>query len=145
MEYWFPAGLIIEPARFSDGLNPPGGLSNKDKRWVKKWFPALRATTPSLKPFTSQPLSLEAGQQVDYAIAPEATRKYNFSTFGASDTVMVLFEDVDGDLRYVTGDDDSGEERNAQFRHKLFKGRRYILRLRLYWAGGSGDTAVMYW
>ena len=100
---------------------------------------------PTLKPFTSQPLSLGSGQQVDYAVLPDATRKYQFGTFGASDTVMVLFEEVDGDLRYVTGDDDSGEDRNAAFEMKLFKGRRYVVRLRLYWAGESGDTAIMYW
>jgi Astacin (Peptidase family M12A) len=145
MEYWFPEGLIVEPAKYSGGLNPPGGLSPADKRWMKKWFPALRPTVPTLKPFASQPLSLSPGQQVDYAVVPEATRKYQFRTFGAADTVMVLFEEVDGELRYVTGDDDSGEDRNATFEVKMFKGRRYVVRLRLYWAGESGDTAVMYW
>ena len=145
MEYRFPADLIVEPAKYSAGLNPPGGLSTADKRWVKKWYPALRPTVPALKPFASQPLSLAAGQQVDYAVLPDATRKYQLGTFGTSDTVLVLFEDVDGDLRYVTGDDDSGEERNTNFEVKLFKGRRYVVRLRLYWAGQSGETAVMYW
>ena len=28
---------------------------------------------------------------------------------------------------------------------KLFRGRRYVLKVRLYWAGQSGMTAVMYW
>jgi len=31
MEYWFPAGLISEPAPYRDGLVPPGGLSETDK------------------------------------------------------------------------------------------------------------------
>jgi hypothetical protein len=145
MEYWFPAGLITQPAKYSGGLDPAGGLSAADKKWVKQWYPALKATTPTLKPFVSSPLALKAGQQVDYAIEPDATRNYQFSTFGASDTVMVLFENVDGEMRFVAGDDDSGADRNAQLTAKLFKGRHYVVRLRLYLAGASGETAVMYW
>ena len=57
----------------------------------------------------------------------------------------MLFEDVDGQLRYVAGDDDSGEERNSSLSVKLFQGRRYVVRVRLYWAGRSGESAVMYW
>ena len=57
----------------------------------------------------------------------------------------MLFEDVDGELRYVAGDDDSGEDRNALVRVKLFRGRTYVVRLRLYSSWESGDTAVMYW
>jgi hypothetical protein len=57
----------------------------------------------------------------------------------------VLFEDDAGTLRYRAGDDDSGEDRNAKLRVKLFQGRRYILRVRLYYADRSGETAVMMW
>jgi hypothetical protein len=59
--------------------------------------------------------------------------------------VIVLFEDVDGELRYVAGDDDSGEDRNALLRVKLFRGRTYVLRIRLYSSWESGETAVMHW
>jgi len=58
---------------------------------------------------------------------------------------MVLFEDDDGDLRYVTADDDSGEDYNAKIRIRLFKGRHYILRIRLYYSDVPGDTVVMMW
>ena len=145
MEYWFPAGLIKKPAKYAQGLNPAGGLSAADKKWVKTWYPALKVTTPTLKPFVSARLSLKPGQQVDYVIEPDATRTYVLGTFGKADTVMVLFEEVNGELRYVTGDDDSGTDRNAQITAKMFQGRKYVVRLRLYWAGGSGDTAIMYW
>ncbi len=145
MEYWFPAGLITKPAKYRAGLNPPGGLSAVDREWVKRWFPPLAPTMPTLEPFVSAQLAIEPGQQSDFLVQPPGTRKYTVSTFGAADTVVVLFEDVDGDLRYVTGDDDSGTDRNAQFTVKLFKGRRYVLRTRLYWAGQSGTTALMYW
>ena len=37
-----------------------------------------------------------AGQQRDFALRPTATRQYTLQTFGASDTVMVLFERADG-------------------------------------------------
>jgi hypothetical protein len=66
-------------------------------------------------------------------------------TFGKSDTVIVLFEEVNGELRYKTGDDDSGEERNAHLKTKLFKGRKYVLRVRLYYSDRADETAVMMW
>ena len=145
MEYAFRGGLIRQPAKYADGLDPAGGLSAADKKWAKQWFPSQRATLPALKPFESKALSLAEGQQVDYAVAVDATRRYHFSTFGFSDTVLALFEEVDGELRFVAGDDDSGIGLNAQLEEKLFKGRTYVLRLRLYWSGASGQTAIMYW
>lgn len=145
MEYWFPAGLIKEPARFQEGLNPPGGLSANDKEWVRKFFPPLAPSIRVLQPFQSAALSLSPGEQADFALEPQASRTYEIGTFGTADTVMVLFEEVDGGLRYVSGDDDSGEDRNSRISTKLFQGRRYVVRVRLYWAGESGQTAIMYW
>jgi hypothetical protein len=145
MEYWFPAGLITEPAQYRDGINPPGGLSGTDKEWVTRWFPALEPEQRKLDPFVSAPLTLAAGEQADFVVEPDASREYQISTFGTADTVMVLFEEVDGEPRFVAGDDDSGTDRNARLTAKLFQGRRYVLRLRLYWAGESGQTAVMLW
>jgi hypothetical protein len=58
---------------------------------------------------------------------------------------MVLFEDAGGALRYVTADDDCGEDRNARFRVKLVKGHRYVLRFRLYFSDRPAETAVMMW
>jgi hypothetical protein len=78
-------------------------------------------------------------------IRPTATRQYTLQTFGVSDTVMVLFERADGELRYQAGDDDSGEDRNATLQLKLFQGREYVLRVRLYFSQASGETAVMLW
>jgi hypothetical protein len=78
-------------------------------------------------------------------LRPTATRQYTLQTFGASDTVMVLFERADGQLRYQAGDDDSGEDRNATLQLKLFQGREYVVRVRLYFSQGSGETAVMMW
>ena len=89
-------------------------------------------------------IDLAAGEQADFVIKPTESRKFTIWTKGASDTILVLFEEVDGQPRYLAADDDSGEERNASIVYKLFKGRTYNLRLRLYYPGQSGTTSVMY-
>ena len=146
MHYPFEAGLIFEPAQYRTGLSPAGGLSGRDREWLKTFYPPLGASDQAeLVPFKSVQLSLKNGEQRNFRFSPSATRTYEMRTFGASDTVMVLFEEVQGELRYRAGDDDSGEDRNACIRARLYKGRKYVLRLRLYYATAAGDTAVMLW
>lgn len=146
MHYPFEAGLILEPSQYRNGLNPTPGLSNRDQIWVKTFYPPILPDDyTELRPFNSVSLTIEPGQQRNFTIHPDATRYYNFSTFGVSDTVMVLFEEVDGELRYRTADDDSGEDYNSSFRVKLFRGRKYVLRIRLYYSDRTGETAVMMW
>jgi hypothetical protein len=135
MEYEFEAGLIDEPEEYDiNGLTPPGTLSVPDKEWARSWYPGLNAAVPTLQPF----------QAVAFAIKPTASRTYSIETKGASDTLLVLFEDVNGEARYLSGDDDSGEDRKASIAYKLFAGRNYIARLRLYYPGLSGKTSLMY-
>ena len=146
MEYEFEPGLIDEPQQYDiNGLFPPGTLSSPDKEWALKWYPPLQATLPTLQPFQAMVVDLAAGQQVDFAIKPTQSRKYKIETKGASDTLLVLFEDIDGELRFLAGDDDSGEDWNATIGYKLFKNRSYVIRIRLYYPGQSGKTSVMYW
>ncbi|GAB1543290.1 hypothetical protein NUACC21_59640 [Scytonema sp. NUACC21] len=146
MHYPFEPGLIKEPAKYRNGLNPAGGLSERDKTWVKTFYPPLSDSDyVQLKPFESIKLILAPGEQKNFIIQPDSTRYYEIRTFGTSDTVMVLFEDNNGELSYLTGDDDSGEDRNAYIRIKLMTGRKYILRIRLYYASSIGETAVMMW
>ncbi len=145
MEYEFPSGLIKEPAQYSSGLFPPGGLSQLDREWVVRWYPAFVTGPQQLQEFVSVPLTLAPGGQADFSIQPASSRKFTIATFGATDSVMVLFEEIDGELRYVAGDDDSGEEWNSSISVKLFQGRNYVVRVRLYWAGASGQMSVMYW
>ncbi len=146
MHYPFGPGLIEKPEEFANGLRPTSGISERDEIWVKSFYPPLAPNGyPQLQPFETVQLAITEGQQRDFVIRPNATRYYNIRTFGESDTVMVLFEDVDNEVRYLTADDDSGEEYNANIRVKLFKDRQYILRIRLYYSGGSGETAVMMW
>jgi hypothetical protein len=144
MEYEFEPGLIDEPEQYDvNGLTPPAKLSQADKEWALKWYPGLQPALTTLQPFQSIAVDLAAGQQVDYAIKPTESRKYKIETKGATDTLLVLFEEINGEPRYLAGDDDSGEDRNATITYKLFKGRSYIIRLRLYYPGASGKTSLM--
>lgn len=147
MHYPFNAGLILKPEEFkTTDLIPDSGLSQRDKEWAKLFYPAIAANDyQSLTPYHSIQANLEPGQQLNFLVQPTATRVYNFATFGNADTVMLLFEEVDGQPRYRAGDDDSGNNLNAQFEEKLFAGRKYILRVRLYWQHRRGDFGVMMW
>ena len=145
MHYAFDAGLIKEPATYAAGLTPVPGLSERDKQWALTFYPPQAKAPATLRPFVAHQLTLHTGEQEDFAITPDATRTYTFSTFGEADVVMVLFEEVNGELRYRTGADDSACEDNAQFQVRLFAGKRYTLRIRVYYNMGGGQTAVMYW
>lgn len=144
MEYEFEPGLIDEPQKYDvEGLVPPGVLSASDKAWAVKWYPGDAPPPTSLEPFKSVATNLAAGQQIDFVIKPPQSRKYTIATHGASDTLLTLFEDVHGQPRYLAADDDSGEDRNARIRYKLFAGRTYFARLRLYYPGQTGTTMVL--
>jgi len=145
MEYEFEPGLIDEPEQYDvNGLVPPGTLSPQDKAWALKWYPSVKAKLRELAPFASVSVQIGAGEQVDFVIRPKSSRKYTIETKGASDTLLALFEEIDGEPRYVAADDDSGTDLNASISHKLFKGRTYIVRLRLYYPGQTGTTWLMY-
>ena len=40
MHYSFEPGLIDRPTRYRDGLTPAGGLSARDRKWVREFYPA---------------------------------------------------------------------------------------------------------
>jgi hypothetical protein len=148
MHYPFEAGLIKVPERYQQqGLQPAGGLSPRDQTWVRSLYPPQGPvqTFPELSLMQSRPLAISPGQQIDLRLLPARSRIYEIKTFGMSDVVIVLFEDVGGDLKYRGGDDDSGEDRNAYLKLRLSRGKTYVLRLRLYHADRSGETAVMWW
>ncbi|WP_013322331.1 M12 family metallopeptidase [Gloeothece verrucosa] len=146
MHYAFAAGLIDRPEQYRNGLNPAGGLSERDLQQAKFFYPPLdESSYPELKASHSEVLSLAPAEQKNFVINPPATQSYTIQTFGKSDTVMVLFEDINGDLKYVDGDDDSGTDTNAQINVRLYKGRRYVLRIRLYSNFSTGETSVMFW
>ncbi len=148
MHYPFEAGLIKLPAKYqTQALQPAGGLSARDQNHVKQLYPAQGpvAGFPELKLLESRVLNISAGQQIDLRLLPTRSRNYEIRTFGLSDTVMVLFEEVNGEMKYRGGDDDSGEDRNAYLKLRLSRGKKYVLRLRLYYADRAGETGVMWW
>ncbi|MEV8093154.1 M12 family metallopeptidase [Kitasatospora sp. NPDC085879] len=146
MEYPFEPGLILEPEKYGrEGLQGGLTLSATDKEMVRAWYPPLTVGPTALQPGASAPLDLSSGGQADFGLQPGETRAYDIGSFGKSDVVMVVFEDVGGELRYLAGEDDSGTEANARLNVRLVGGRRYVLRVRLYSVYGGGPTAVMYW
>jgi hypothetical protein len=146
MHYPFEKGLIKAPPQYRQGLQPAGSLSQRDITWVRTFYPPLTdADYVELKPFESVPLTIAAGQQMNFRIQPAATRSYEMRTFGVSDTLIVLFEEDNGKPKYLCANDDSGEDRNADLKVKLFKDRKYILRVRLLYAERQGETSVMMW
>lgn len=147
MHYSFDRGLILEPKKYRNGLDPAPGLSETDKEVIRRFYPPISNTAvlSQLKPFQSESLKLMPCEQQDFAVIPDHSRDYNFSIFGPADAVMVLFEDIDGDPVYVKGDDDSGFNRNVRITVRLIKGRKYRLRIRLYYKWAEGGAAVMMW
>jgi hypothetical protein len=147
MHYSFPPGLILRPENYRrEGIRPELGLSESDIEQVRKFYPPFSDKHHRrLEPFQPQTLDLQPGEQANFTIEAESTAEFTLQTFGRSDVVMVLFEEVDGELRYVDGDDDSGFGTNARIVARLRQGRRYVLRIRMYLNYASGKTVVMLW
>lgn len=145
MHYSFAAGLITSPAEFSNGLQPKAGLSDIDKAEVKRFYPPLEPAYDALEPFDIEILSLAPAEQKNFVVLPNAIREYTIQTFGSSDTVMVLFEEVNGELRFLAGDDDSGTTLNARITPRLYPGRKYVLRIRLFSQYAGGNTGLLMW
>jgi hypothetical protein len=112
---------------------------------ARRFYPPLEPDLPELRPFEAHRLDLGPGEQIDFVIRPDRNALFRMQTFGSADTVMVLFEEIGGEPRYYDGDDDSGTGLNARIEARLFRGRRYVLRLRLYYAEARGRTALMMW
>jgi hypothetical protein len=145
MEYQFDPGLIAKPERYeTEGVFPPGTISAADRKWVRKWYPPVKKYIDRLLPHKPALLDLAPGAQANFLIEPSSSRKFTIETKGASDAVLVLFEVIDGSPRYVSGDDDSGEDRSAAISYKLFNGRQYVARLRLVHPGPTGQVSLMY-
>ena len=146
MHYPFGPGLIIQPHEFNSGISPAPGLSDRDKTWIRTFYPPLSAADfIDLAPMESVPMTLSAGEQMNFRIRPAETRNYNIQTFGECDGVAVLYEKVGDENRYMTADDSSGEERAASMRVKLYRNHEYLLKFRLYYAKSDGNTAMMLW
>jgi Astacin (Peptidase family M12A) len=149
MHYQFEAGMILKPVKYRNGLTPKGGLSARDKVWVKSFYPALPSGAPAkLALFQSQPLKLAAGQQANFDFVAPAARDYTFRTFGAADTTLALVKPAPGKgqaQKQIAQDDDSGHERNAELKVSLKKGERIHVKVRVRYVEKAGAAALMVW
>ena len=147
MHYPFGPGLIDKPERYRNGLQPAGGLSARDRDWVRTFYPPTSAKDDTALPLLeSRRLQIDAGQTKVFVLKPAATRYYEIRTFGTLDAVAVLYRrETNGQETYLTADDDSGEERNAYIRRRLHAGRVYVVKVRLYYAADAGETGIMWW
>jgi len=146
MHYPFEAGLILQPEKYrTEALQPAGGLSERDKTWIRTFYPPLEEEMPKLQRGVSQIMNVRAGEQANFLFEPTVTDKYRVQTFGACDTQIVLFEQVRGEWRYLASDDDSGEDRNALIGTRLRGGSIYAVRVRLKHATGDAKPTVMLW
>lgn len=146
MHYPFEAGLILEPARYRKGLTPKGGLSPRDRSWVRKFYPPIKAgAVRALRPFQSVPLRIDPGGQADFDFAAGETRDYTFATFGTADTHLALVGTANGKTVVLAEDDDSGTDRNAKVTVRLGKGDRVRVQVRMRFIEHAGEAAVMAW
>lgn len=149
MQYPFGPGLIKAPSSpinyWRDGLTPPGGLSEADKRWVRHFYPPLTPKMPRLLINQALPLAIPNGGQANFVIEPDETRYYDIRTFGKCDALLVLFEHEKKEPRFRLSEDDSGEERNAALHVKLIRGHQYTLRIRLKYRESGPPPVVMMW
>jgi Astacin (Peptidase family M12A) len=147
MHYQFGAGLIVKPAKYKTGLRPAGGLSARDKRWVKTFYPPLRSGTfARLLPLKSQVLQLKSGEQANYEFVAPDSREFTFRTFGDADAVVALSRKPEAKGKVpaeLARDDDSGYERNAELRLILKKGERVNVKVRVRYTVRPGETALM--
>ena len=141
MHYPFEPGLILKPNSTGRGSSRRAACRARPGVGAHVLSPLTRADDEELEPRRGQAAPDHPGQQRSFVLKPTVDRYYEIRTFGTSDTVIVLFERTpSGKDRFVTGDDDSGEDRNAYIRRRLHAGRTYVLRIRLYDAADSGDA-----
>ena len=147
MHYNFAApNLVLEPAELTETgiINRNPGLSEKD-RTVALTLYGKSDPPRRLRAMESAPLiSSRPGAQTEFVIEPEVTRYYTMQTFGEADGVLVLSEEqANGELHYLSGDDNGGQNCEAKMCVKLFKGRKYRLQHRLYFC--TSASAIMLW
>ena len=127
-----------------DGIHPDSGLSVIDKTWAKKFYPTVGSTPlPALKLYVTSTFKILPREQISYSFIPKVTREYTIRTFGKIDSIMVLFELTSSGEKYVSGDDDSSEDRNSSITKSLTKGKEYIIRTRLYSHWGEEAMSII--
>lgn len=144
MHYPFGRGLITAPVEYQNGIYPPGTLSTRDIDFVRLFYPPLvKADYIRILVKKRQPISLAAGEQINFVFKPVRTRVYNIHTSGNLDTVMVLFEKTEAGEITLAGDDNSGSNANARIVRELTYAKTYIIRIRLFHTDEAGSPSVI--
>lgn len=144
MEYPFGPGLILKPDNCINGVYPPGVLSAEDIKAVKKIYPRVSASSyVKLELNKSAPVPAASGGQNDFLFKASATGKYTFQTVGKMDTVMVISELVNKKKEYLSGDDDSGTDKNSKIVLPLVKGREYLINIRVLYSGDAAGGSII--
>ena len=144
MEYQFGPGLILKPEQYRNGINPPGTLSSQDIKGVKLFYPPLKKTkVVKLQPHKSSVIKAASGEQADFVFKAPATKKYTFQTFGDMDTLMVISEKSKKENHYLSGDDDSGFEKNTRIELPLVKGREYLVNVRVMYTEQKNEGGIV--
>jgi hypothetical protein len=144
MHYPIAAGLIKKPEEFSTIRTPRNiTFSERDVTFISSIYPVESRVPQILRPMMLVPLPIDSGQQTDLLLSPNGTRDYEVKTVGKSDARIVAFEERDGKFRFLAADDDSAKESNASLHLRLVKGRKYVLKVRLYSAYGGEGFGVM--
>ena len=144
MEYEFGPGLVNAPAEYVNGIFPPGILSELDISGVKSFYPVIEISSiGKLEVQKSMVINAKAGEQADFVFTAPATKKYTFQTCGEMDTVMVVSEKRATENNYLSGDDDSGFEKNTKIRLPLVKGRDYLINIRVLFAPKENNGGIV--
>ena len=146
MHYQFEGGMILKPEQYNKGLIPDPGLSPRDVEWIRFFYPELEQKDfVTLQPAQSEALALGFGKQQNFDFKPTSSRKYQIKTFGEMDGVMVLFKKgLNGELIYLSGDDDSGQNKTAEIEHKLIKDEEYVICYRQFYNTGKESAIMVY-
>jgi hypothetical protein len=145
MEYEFGPGLVLKPTAYrTNGINPPGTLSRADVAGVRQFYPPVKESAMvKLVPGKSVPIAAVSGGQADFLFKAPFTKKYTFQTVGELDTVMVVSEKLGKEKNYLSGDDDSGFEKNAKIRLPLVKNRQYLINIRVMYAPSANSGFII--
>lgn len=137
MEYEFGPGLVKLPAPYTKGIYPPGILSANDMKGVKSFYPVVTTKNRvKLQLNESAVIKSDSGGQDDFIFTAPSTKKYTFQTVGQLDTVMVVSEIAETENYYMSGNDDSGFDKNSKITLPLVKGRDYLVHLRVLFTPG---------
>lgn len=143
MHYPFAAGLIRQPAPFdTTGIGENIDLSAADQAWVRRLYPPAPALTP-IGAMQLVRLDAESGDQRDFVFQPTATRRYRVQMVGTADCRIVVFEQREGEPRYLTADDDAGVDANATIRIRFVRGRKYIIRVRVHFIAPDAELGLL--